>query len=184
MASEIRSRSATQLVPRGEKRSRPNGSRDVPAHRGRKVGEVSRQWAMDENDLNLLASHMKPGMRVLEAGVGRSAGVVGKAGGNVLSPGRDDFYWEMALQWVRDGGVIGNVRVELTGTRLFPSPVGLLPWYDAALDGKFDFILVDGPPMKIGRKAAGFQLLPHLLEEGELWLDEIGRASSKEREEA
>lgn len=141
---------------------------------------MSGQWAMDENDLNLLASHMKPGMRVLEAGSGRSTVAMGKAGANVLSLEHNIFYWKMTQQWVRDGGVNGNVRVDLTGIRLFPSPVGSLPWYDAELDGKFDFILVDGPPMKIGRKAAGFQLLPHLIEEGELWLDDAYRPHEQE----
>lgn len=46
------------------------------------------------------------------------------------------------------------------------------PWYDVALDGQFDFVLLDGPPQRFGRQAALPAIAPHLAAGWELWLDD------------
>lgn len=48
-------------------------------------------------------------------------------------------------------------------------------WYDASLEGSFDFVFVDGPPVATGRAAALFALDGRLAGDWELWLDDAKR---------
>ena len=62
-----------------------------------------------------------------------------------------------------------------------PCPDGVeRPWYDVAPVGCFDFILVDGPPLRTGRGAALFALESLLAADGEVWLHDARRAHERE----
>jgi predicted O-methyltransferase YrrM len=53
-------------------------------------------------------------------------------------------------------------------------------WYDVQLQGSFDFVFVDGPPMKKGREVVYFAIADHLAEGWEIWLDD-GRRDHESR---
>ena len=53
-------------------------------------------------------------------------------------------------------------------------------WYGAEPGHGFDFVLVDGPPMRYGRGAALFALAPLLAGEWDLWLDDAARPHERE----
>lgn len=54
------------------------------------------------------------------------------------------------------------------------------PWYHVQLEGDFDFVFVDGPPMKKGREVVYFAIADHLAKGWEMWLDD-GRRDHESR---
>jgi hypothetical protein len=53
-------------------------------------------------------------------------------------------------------------------------------WYDVQLQGEFDFVFVDGPPMEKGREVVYYAIAGHLARGWEIWLDDGRRAHESE----
>ena len=85
----------------------------------------------------------------------------------------DRGYMESTLRLLEQHGLAAAVEVRLAP---IPPPGKGVQWYDTALDGPFDFVFMDGPPLKIGRDAGLFALHPQLSKDGwEMWLHDGNR---------
>ena len=75
----------------------------------------------------------------------------------------------------------GSAELHLAGLSDVSCPDGIArSWYDAVLTDCFDFIFVDGPPLRVGRGAALFALNAHLAADGELWLHDAHRPHERQ----
>ena len=117
--------------------------------------------------------------RILELGSGIStlflARYAARYAAEVVSLEHDARFAARTRSLLAAHGVAGAVALHIAPLRPYAgsgaSPAGSR-WYDAPLDGRFDFILLDGPPQRFGREAALFALAPHLAPGWELWLDD------------
>lgn len=71
-------------------------------------------------------------------------------------------------------------HVDIRTARIQPTmtPGGRLPWYKTQLPDGIDFALIDGPPCRIGRGAAGYKIIPHMNDAGEIWVDDYQHMTS------
>jgi glycosyltransferase involved in cell wall biosynthesis len=115
--------------------------------------------------------------RLLELGSGIStvilAGHAARTGATVVTLEHDAGYHERTSRLLTAFGLRDHVDLRLAPLRpRVCADGGTYPFYDSALTGAFDFVLVDGPPMRDGRQAALFALSGHLAPGWELWLDD------------
>lgn len=68
-----------------------------------------------------------------------------------------------------------EAEVRLCEMKPFYTLAGRFHWYDTQLPAEIDFVLIDGPPMSIGREAALFAVWPYLSSRWEVWLDDADR---------
>ena len=119
--------------------------------------------------------------RILEVGSGLSTVVLGayavRHGASVTTLEHAWKYYRRTQQALAYFGIDKRVKLKLAPLRSkrFESSGRRAPWYDTQLDGKFDFVFVDGPPMAKGRNAVLFAIAGHLAEGWELWLDDAYR---------
>jgi glycosyltransferase involved in cell wall biosynthesis len=131
-------------------------------------------WSVSPSLARALGEHVarrRPG-RVLELGSGVStlvlAWAAARAGGatRVTALEHDPVHVEGTRDLLDAFGLAD--RVELRYAPVGGGPEG--PWYDAPLDGLFDFVFVDGPPLRVGRGAVVPRLHEQLADGWTLWL--------------
>ncbi|HLA64317.1 MAG TPA: glycosyltransferase, partial [Rhodothermales bacterium] len=129
-------------------------------------------WTVSKGLARALAAHLEQHRpaRVLETGSGVSTLVLARYaarhGAAVTVLEHDPAYWERTADLLAAHG-LGDA-VDLRYAPLAETPDG--PWYDAALDGSFDFVFADGPPLSAGRTAVLPALHAHLADGWTLWL--------------
>ena len=103
-------------------------------------------WELPEPLLDALRARLKPGMRTLEAGSGRST----------------RLFEEMGCEHV---ALEHDPRHAAPCRSVLLAPIkGAPPWYDWVPSHPFDLVLVDGPPGWIGRKGI-LRVLPDCMTE-------------------
>lgn len=134
-------------------------------------------WALPPDVLQALearVAELKPGLAV-ESGSGESTLVLARHAEKVVSF-EHDYSWAKHVQrrFTEENQPISHVSVIRTRIVSTDTPAGPLPWYNATYPQGIDFALIDGPPCRIGRGAAGFQIFPFLNPGAEVWVDDYG----------
>jgi hypothetical protein len=118
--------------------------------------------------------------RLLDVGSGLSTVVAAVAvaghGGRVVSLEHDPAHAARTRRMLASAGVddVAEVVVAPLVPRLHPCGSG--PWYDGAPAGRFDFFVVDGPPLREGGRVAVLPALaPHRRADWEMWLFDADR---------
>src|SRR5215218_2302154 len=113
--------------------------------------------------------------RILEIGSGLSTVVLGayavRHGAAVTTLEHAWKYYRRTQQALAYFGMDKRVKLKLAPLRSkrFESSGRRAPWYDTPLDGEFDFVFVDGPPMAKGPNAVLFAIAGPLAEGWEQW---------------
>jgi glycosyltransferase involved in cell wall biosynthesis len=115
--------------------------------------------------------------RILELGTGISTVVLAehasRTGATLVSLEHDASYIEQTKKLLTSFGLQDQVELRLAPLEPRRCADGrTYPFYDTKLDGTFDFVLIDGPPLRHGRQAAFFALSGHLARGWEVWLDD------------
>lgn len=141
------------------------------------------EWAISRSLAHKLSAYLerKKPRRILETGSGVStvlfADYARRYQAVVISLEHDPHYYARTQAMLRQTELQDHVDLRLAPLRPLACPDGMsYPWYDAALQGPFDFVLLDGPPERLGRQAALFAVAPHLATEWVMWLDDGARA--------
>lgn len=132
-------------------------------------------WALDPPSLRLLArrlDRLRPTLAV-EAGSGKSTDVFARYAGHTISLEHHPTFAIETLQRFKRVTPVELRRCPIVPTE---TPGGIFPWYATTLPDGIEFALIDGPPgHAYGRQGAGFAILPHLADGGEVWLDDANR---------
>ncbi|MCP3944653.1 MAG: glycosyltransferase [Desulfobacteraceae bacterium] len=134
-------------------------------------------WVMDRPSMDALRERLislKP-KKILEVGSGISTLVLAdycvRHGATLTSLEHDSAHYRHTCGMLQKFGLDHVVDLTLAPIKQFDFPNGgSYHWYDLVPDKKFDYVLVDGPPMKYGREAAFFWVQPHLSSSWELFL--------------
>jgi glycosyltransferase involved in cell wall biosynthesis len=123
--------------------------------------------------------------RVLELGSGLSTLVLAeyaaRSGANVVSLEHDPHYHARTVRLLTSLDLRAYVDLRLAPLAPIACANGRrFPWYGVELDGAFDFVFVDGPPLRYGRQAALFAIHDHLEPTWELWLKDGHRPHEQE----
>jgi glycosyltransferase involved in cell wall biosynthesis len=115
--------------------------------------------------------------RLLELGSGNSTVILAeharRTGATVTTLEHDPAYLARTVQLLETLDLRSQVDLRLAPIETLKDPVGNRhPWYRTSLDGTYDFVLVDGPPLRIGRDGTLFGVANHLAVSWELWLDD------------
>lgn len=136
-----------------------------------------KNWFIGERQLDLLRNHLfqhKPKM-ILELGSGKTTALISHycfvTKSQHLSLEHDPMFYKQTKGWMQQKG--GLVLAPLK-----PNKHGL--FYDYNLPDGFDFVLIDGPPMKYGRLASFYEIYPHLVKNFTVWLDDRNRQHEME----
>jgi predicted O-methyltransferase YrrM len=119
--------------------------------------------------------------RILEIGSGLSTLVLGayavRHDAEVVTLEHDWSFYQRTRKALTQFGMGKQVCLKLAPlrSRHFEGCGRRVLWYDAKLDGRFDFVFVDGPPKNEGRNAVLFAIADHLSPGWELWLDDADR---------
>jgi predicted O-methyltransferase YrrM len=121
----------------------------------------------------------RPGA-LLQLGCGSSTAVlaahIARRGGTLTVVDHDTTRISRTRERLNRLGLADFAQLVSAGLTEFHCPDGKdRPWYDIGLVECFDFILIDGPPLNIGREAVMFAVNPHLAEAGEVWLHDAHR---------
>ncbi|MBC8075789.1 MAG: glycosyltransferase, partial [Chloroflexales bacterium] len=118
--------------------------------------------------------------RILELGSGISSVVLAhyaaEHGAELVSLEHDKQFYEQTRRLLADTGLSHAVQLVLAPLTTLEVGDQRYAWYDAPLSGSFDFIFVDGPPVKHGRQAALPALKAHLAPGWQLWLKDGNRS--------
>lgn len=115
--------------------------------------------------------------RILEVGSGFSTAILAayaaEYGAEVVTlehmPEYHDITAKALMRLSLDGSV--DLRLAPLRTQYFGGN-GPYRWYDASLEGRFDFVFVDGPPKIEGRQGVFFAVEGHLENGWQMWLDD------------
>lgn len=135
-------------------------------------------WPINDDTAELLERRMQsnPPKCALDVGSGRSTVIMARYADRVIALEHENRYVQESVRllwrWVADR----HWAVIHAPIRQFPFG----PWYDYDFQDTFDFVLIDGPPQRIGRQAGLPLIWPHLAEGFEIWLDDWNRAHEKQ----
>lgn len=139
-------------------------------------------WSLDRHTAEELAAHLHRTQprTVLECGSGLSTVLLAEyasaTGANVISLEHSAEYASRTRRDLAGRDLLDYVDVRQAPLMDLATPAGVLPWYGVHVTESLDFVLVDGPPGKIGRAGALFGLMPHLTDGAwEIWLDDADR---------
>ncbi|MFN8453535.1 MAG: class I SAM-dependent methyltransferase [Anaerolineae bacterium] len=129
-------------------------------------------------------NHIKP-KSILEIGSGLSTVLLAHYAANhhlkVTSLEHEKRYYQHTIALLKMFGLTDCVQLRLAPLTLtsFNNDATYF-WYNTKLNGKFDFVFVDGPPERYGRAATLFALAQYLAPEAELWLHDGHRQHEKD----
>jgi predicted O-methyltransferase YrrM len=137
-------------------------------------------WPINDDTAELLERRMQsnPPKMALDVGSGRSTVIMAHYAEFVLALEHDKRFQEQTAAML-EGIDKYKWCVSLESIRTFD--VGR--WYDYDFDVTrqvFDFVMIDGPPQKIGRQAGLPLIWPHLAQDFEIWLDDWDRDHEKQ----
>lgn len=118
-----------------------------------------------------------PPKLALDVGSGRSTVIMAQYAERVIALEHEDRYFFQTGMLLVEADR-RNRNYDLRCVPIIESDFG--PWYDYDFKDAFDFVLIDGPPLKIGRQAGLHILWPHLAPDFEIWLDDWDRDHEKE----
>lgn len=133
-------------------------------------------WSISRPLAAALAEHLeqRAPRRLLELGSGLSTLVLAEyaasSGATVVSLEHDPRYYARTDALLVSLGLRRHVDLQLATLGSLVIAGRRYPWYSAPLDGTFDFVFVDGPPLKYGRQAVLPGIASSLAPEWELWL--------------
>lgn len=137
-------------------------------------------WPINDDTAELLERRMQahPPKLALDVGSGRSTVIMARYADQVIALEHDNQYVRETAETLMQSAQNQIWVVVYAPIKQFNAG----PWYDHDLrqDGPFDFVLIDGPPLKIGRQAGLRILWPHLAPGFEIWLDDWDRDHEKE----
>jgi hypothetical protein len=142
-------------------------------------------WSIDQMlaiELAAYLDHVRP-RRILEVGSGYSTAILAayaaQSGAEVVTLEHDKTYFRTTMRGLHRLGVDRHVDLRLAPLRPhWFEGRGPYQWYDAPLEGDFDFVFIDGPPKgqgREGRRAAFFALRRHLRPGWQVWIDDGSR---------
>ena len=143
----------------------------------------SSPWTITRRTAERLQERLdeRPPRRILEVGSGVSTVVLARAGVPVVALEHDPAHAERTRALLTEHGLADAVDLRVGPLRPRLCPDGREhPWYDVELDGEFDFVFVDAPPLRDGRGAVLFALEDQLAPGWELWLNDAGRKHERE----
>ena len=122
--------------------------------------------------------------RILEVGSGTStvlfAEYASRHEAEVVSLGHDAKFQDQTSKLLSDFKLRDHVDLRLAPLEPYKCLDGCsYPWHATKLEGFYDFVFIDGPPMKYGRQAGYFALAPYLARNWELWLHDVARDHEK-----
>jgi hypothetical protein len=121
--------------------------------------------------LDLRLAELKPRL-VAEAGSGESTAILARHAPTV-SLEHIGQYADYSRR------IAPTADVRLCRLKKFHTLAGTFKWYDTQLPDGIDFVLIDGPPLSVGREAALFAFWPYLSDRWEIWLDDADRPHEK-----
>lgn len=138
-------------------------------------------WALPAPALKALDNRLavlKPRLAV-ESGSGESTLVLARHSEKVVSL-EHDRRWaaHVRARFLTEAQPMDHVRIINAKLGHVMTPKGRFPWYRARLPDGIDFALIDGPPCRIGRGGAGWQILPKMSPDGEVWVDDYQHMES------
>jgi glycosyltransferase involved in cell wall biosynthesis len=118
--------------------------------------------------------------RILDVGSGLStvveAAAAARYGATVTGLEHDPRHAQRTREMLAAVGLVGVVDLVVAPLVATSHACGTGPWYAGQPEGKFDFIVVDGPPRDLGGRIATFpELIPHRRRGWEFWLFDAGR---------
>ena len=144
-------------------------------------------WAIAPQTAVLLWARihkLKP-RRILELGSGISTLLLAEyarnESANVTTLEHSTKYYKQTIEILSSFGVLD--KVDLYASELVNVPCRgekRQLWYQTRLGEKYDFIFIDGPPLRYGRSAALFQLFDHLAPNSVVWLHDANREHEQE----
>lgn len=122
-------------------------------------------------ELSARLSEIQP-KRILECGSGLStlflAAFAASGTANVLSLEHDPRFYQRTRSLLRHFEL--DQYVDLRLARLtWSTSICKYRWYSAQSLGAIDFVVIDGPPVAIGREGSLFAIAPYLASEAEIW---------------
>jgi glycosyltransferase involved in cell wall biosynthesis len=139
-------------------------------------------WSVSKHLARALDDHLgrsRPAS-ILEVGSGVSTMMFARQaalnGASVTTLEHDPGWFERTRDLLVRFGLQGCVDLRYAPIREASSEP---TWYDARLEGPYDFIFVDGPPLRIGRRAVLPAIHDHLSSRWTLWLKDGNRAHER-----
>lgn len=136
-------------------------------------------WPINDATADLLEARMQanPPKCALDVGSGRSTVIMARYAERVIALEHEArYFWKTAQMLNVALGIRDKCKLYQAPIRQFNEG----PWYDYDFQDTFDFVLIDGPPQKIGRQAGLPLIWPHLASGFEIWLDDWNRAHEKQ----
>jgi glycosyltransferase involved in cell wall biosynthesis len=141
-------------------------------------------WTISPGLAVALAEHLarqRP-QRILEAGSGVSTAVLAsyaaQSGARLVSLEHDPLYYARTAGMLEELGLREQVDLRLAPLVQLGDSGRL--WYSHLPDEQFDFVFVDGPPLRCGRGGALFALAERLAAGWELWLHDGKREHERD----
>jgi hypothetical protein len=123
--------------------------------------------------------------RILEVGSGYSTTILAAYAAHhdaeVVTLEHEAKYWWLTARALRRLGIDRPVDLRLAPLRKHRfGEHGPYWWYGVHLQGEFDFVLIDGPPMVLGRRGTFFALQGHLRSGWQVWIDDAFRKHERD----
>ncbi len=144
-------------------------------------------WCLSSATMEVLLARLKERrpQSILELGSGYStlelAQYVREHGGSLVTLEHDKVYYQRTKQRLLERDLAANVELvyaPLQDLRLADGSFS--PMYGNIPQRRYDHVVIDGPPQRLGRAATFWALKPFLSEDFEIWLDDANRDHEKE----
>lgn len=137
-------------------------------------------WPINDDTAELLERRMQsnPPKMALDVGSGRSTVIMAHYAERVIALEHEAKYARQSAAMLWDATKDGNRNWIVVHAPIKDFDAG--PWYNYEFQDTFDFVMIDGPPQKIGRQAGLPLIWPHLAKDFEVWLDDWDRDHEKQ----
>ena len=137
-------------------------------------------WPINDDTAELLERRLQsnPPKMALDVGSGRSTVIMAHYAEFVIALEHNKRFFDQTAKMLEE---CDKYKWSLHLVEITEFVAG--HWYDYDFDHTkqvFDFVLIDGPPQKIGRQAGLPLIWPHLAQDFEIWLDDWDRDHEKQ----